>query len=123
MRLAQNGFEASKWYNVGSQLWISIAETTSHPTLKELLQWARSMHRESTIASVQRFLGAHAHRDVRLEVQPNQEFGDIGVADVCTPAHQELAVEAARQGIVLLKNDGNILPLSKNINTAVMGIL
>ncbi|XP_024356912.1 beta-xylosidase/alpha-L-arabinofuranosidase 1 [Physcomitrium patens] len=51
----------------------------------------------------------------------NQEFGNIGVADVCTPAHQELAVEAARQGIVLLKNDGNILPLSKNINTAVIG--
>ncbi|CAN6373502.1 unnamed protein product [Urochloa humidicola] len=31
-------------------------------------------------------------------------FGHLGARDVCTPAHQELALEAARQGIVLLKN-------------------
>ena len=36
--------------------------------------------------------------------------------DVNTPAHQELALEAARQGMVLLKNDGNTLPFS---NTTV----
>ncbi|KAK1354270.1 putative beta-D-xylosidase 2 [Heracleum sosnowskyi] len=39
-------------------------------------------------------------------------FGHLGPRDVCTPAHQELAVEAARQGIVLLKNRGPSLPLS-----------
>lgn len=54
--------------------------------------------------------------------QPSsQEFGNLGVADVCSPAHQELAVEAARQGIVLLKNDGNTLPLSKGQTLAVIG--
>ncbi|XP_058082070.1 probable beta-D-xylosidase 2 [Magnolia sinica] len=41
-----------------------------------------------------------------------QTFGHLGPADVCTPAHQQLALEAARQGIVLLKNTGRTLPLS-----------
>jgi beta-glucosidase len=36
--------------------------------------------------------------------------------------HQKLALQAAREGIVLLKNEGNILPLDKNIKTiAVIG--
>ncbi|XP_010914548.1 probable beta-D-xylosidase 2 [Elaeis guineensis] len=41
-----------------------------------------------------------------------QPFGNLGPGDVCTPAHQNLALEAARQGIVLLKNNGHALPLS-----------
>ncbi|MBA0813359.1 hypothetical protein Gohar_027218 [Gossypium harknessii] len=40
-----------------------------------------------------------------------QPYGNLGPRDVCTPAHQQLALEAARQGIVLLKNSGS-LPLS-----------
>lgn len=39
-------------------------------------------------------------------------YGNLGPRDVCTPAHNELALEAARQGIVLLENKGNALPLS-----------
>ncbi|CDY51290.1 BnaA06g23560D [Brassica napus] len=42
-----------------------------------------------------------------------QIYGGLGPKDVCTPANQELAAEAARQGIVLLKNTGS-LPLSPN---------
>ncbi|KDP28242.1 hypothetical protein JCGZ_14013 [Jatropha curcas] len=40
-------------------------------------------------------------------------YGNLGPEDVCTQAHQELALEAARQGIVLLKNNnhGPSLPL------------
>ncbi|OWM79166.1 probable beta-D-xylosidase 5 [Punica granatum] len=41
------------------------------------------------------------------------EFGDLGPEDVCTEENQLLAIEAAKQGIVLLKNNG-ALPLSKN---------
>ncbi|KAL8054694.1 hypothetical protein ABFX02_04G008600 [Erythranthe guttata] len=39
-------------------------------------------------------------------------YGNLGPKDVCTGPHQELALEAARQGIVLLKNRGPALPLS-----------
>ncbi|CAK9231383.1 unnamed protein product [Sphagnum troendelagicum] len=53
--------------------------------------------------------------------QANQQFGSLGPKDVCTDAHQELALEAASQSIVLLKNDGNILPLSQNKKIAVFG--
>jgi beta-glucosidase len=36
--------------------------------------------------------------------------------------HQRLALDAAHEGIVLLKNDGNLLPLKKNLKTiAVIG--
>ncbi len=39
-----------------------------------------------------------------------------------TPEHRKLALEAARKSLVLLKNEGNILPLNKNIETiAVIG--
>nr|GMC78545.1 beta-xylosidase/alpha-L-arabinofuranosidase 2-like [Ipomoea batatas] len=43
-----------------------------------------------------------------------QFYGNLGPKDVCTPDHQELAREAARQGIVLLKNSEDSLPLSAN---------
>lgn len=41
-----------------------------------------------------------------------QPYGYLGPKDVCTPAHQQLALEAARQGIVLLQNRNRALPLS-----------
>ncbi|KAJ0096723.1 hypothetical protein Patl1_28400 [Pistacia atlantica] len=41
-------------------------------------------------------------------------FGKLGAKDVCTSKHKTLALEAARQGIVLLKNDKKFLPLNKN---------
>lgn len=52
-----------------------------------------------------------------------QPYGNLGPADVCTPAHQELAHEAAIQGIVLLKNTDPSLPLSprRHRTVAVIG--
>ncbi|KAK7319397.1 hypothetical protein RJT34_04118 [Clitoria ternatea] len=52
-----------------------------------------------------------------------QPYGNLGPKDVCTPANQELAREAARQGIVLLKNTPGSLPLNaKSIKSlAVIG--
>ncbi|XP_028754606.1 probable beta-D-xylosidase 6 isoform X1 [Neltuma alba] len=51
------------------------------------------------------------------------QFGNLGPLDVCTPEHKTLALEAARQGIVLLKNDKKFLPLNKNVaeTLAVIG--
>ncbi|KAG6571697.1 Beta-xylosidase/alpha-L-arabinofuranosidase 2, partial [Cucurbita argyrosperma subsp. sororia] len=52
-----------------------------------------------------------------------QLYGKLGPKDVCTPEHQELAREAARQGIVLLKNTPKSLPLSASAikSLAVIG--
>jgi len=51
-----------------------------------------------------------------------QPYGNLGPKDVCTESNQQLALEAAREGIVLLKNDG-ILPLAaKQVHSlAVIG--
>ncbi len=43
------------------------------------------------------------------------------LADVGGPAHRQLARQAVRESLVLLKNDGNLLPLSKSANVLVAG--
>ncbi|MBB6093278.1 beta-glucosidase [Povalibacter uvarum] len=43
--------------------------------------------------------------------------------DVGTPAHRALAREAARESIVLLRNEGNLLPLRKSTRIALIGPL
>ncbi|KAH7865309.1 hypothetical protein Vadar_004939 [Vaccinium darrowii] len=48
-----------------------------------------------------------------------RRYGKLGPEDVCTPAHKELALEAARQGIVLLKNRKGSLPLSPHHHDTV----
>ncbi|CAA6665063.1 unnamed protein product [Spirodela intermedia] len=50
-------------------------------------------------------------------------FGNLGPSQVCTQEHQDLALEAARDGTVLLKNAGYLLPLSKSkvASIAIMG--
>ncbi|KAH9611457.1 hypothetical protein KSS87_009107 [Heliosperma pusillum] len=50
-------------------------------------------------------------------------YGNIGPNQVCTRENQALALEAAQSGIVLLKNNAKLLPLSKGkpISLAVIG--
>jgi beta-glucosidase len=50
-------------------------------------------------------------------------FAHINMSVVGSQAHIDLATDAARQGIVLLKNDGSVLPLDadKLQNVAVLG--
>ncbi|KAK4491595.1 hypothetical protein RD792_002352 [Penstemon davidsonii] len=42
------------------------------------------------------------------------KFENLGKNDVCSNEHIELATEAAREGIVLLKNFNSTLPLKSN---------
>ncbi|KAJ4849733.1 putative beta-D-xylosidase 6 [Turnera subulata] len=53
------------------------------------------------------------------------KFGGLGPENVCTTEHRTLALEAARQGIVLVKNDGKFLPLDKRTvsSLAIIGPL
>lgn len=44
-------------------------------------------------------------------------YNSIAPEVVNSTAHQKLSREAARKSIVLIKNDGNVLPLNKNINS------
>src|SRR5437899_717163 len=44
-------------------------------------------------------------------------WSKLTLADNDTPAHRQLALEAARQSIVLLKNEGNLLPLRSSVKS------
>jgi len=49
-------------------------------------------------------------------------WSKLTLADNDTPAHRQLALEAARKSIVLLKNEGNLLPLRSSVKSiAVVG--
>jgi len=49
-------------------------------------------------------------------------YAQIPISDNDKPEHRELALKAARESIVLLKNDQNFLPLKKDVKTiAVIG--
>ncbi|KAF8762297.1 hypothetical protein HU200_009616 [Digitaria exilis] len=49
-------------------------------------------------------------------------YGHLGPRHVCTPAHQELALDAARQSVVLLKNIGQP-PRGKHVGSSGGGVL
>ncbi|MDE5794186.1 MAG: glycoside hydrolase family 3 C-terminal domain-containing protein [Muribaculaceae bacterium] len=50
----------------------------------------------------------------------NTEWDGLGQPDICNPAHKELVLEAARESMTLLKNNG-ILPLKRDAKVLVMG--
>ena len=57
------------------------------------------------------------------EPQREQYWHSLGPKDIDTPEHRQVALNAARQSIVLLKNENNILPLdlTSNLNIALIG--
>ncbi|PIN15598.1 Xylan 1,4-beta-xylosidase [Handroanthus impetiginosus] len=94
-----------------------LAIHTENAVQKGLLKEAEVNAALANIVTVQMRLGMF---DGEPSAQP---YGKLGPEDICSPRHQELAFEAARQGIVLLKNDGPVLPLSsrRHRNVAVIG--
>ncbi|GLU16772.1 hypothetical protein SLE2022_331870 [Rubroshorea leprosula] len=94
-----------------------LAVHTQDAVNKGLLSEAEVSGALSNTLAVQMRLGMY-------DGEPSaQVYGNLGPRDVCTPAHQELALEAARQGIVLLKNQNPPLPLShlRHRTVAVIG--
>ncbi|GAB4843038.1 Beta-D-xylosidase 1 [Ancistrocladus abbreviatus] len=84
-----------------------LAVHTENAVKKGLLREANVNAALSNTLTVQMRLGMF---DGEPSAQP---YGNLGPEDVCTPAHQHLALEAARQGLVLLQNRRGSLPLSR----------
>lgn len=70
---------------------------------------------ESTIDSLLRPLLRTRIRLGILGENTSNPYSQIGDSAICSPAHQQLAREAARKSMVLLQNKHNTLPLSNDI--------
>ena len=57
----------------------------------------------------------------RVMYQPNLPLGENGEKVTSSKAHRELAKEAAKEGMVLLKNEQQVLPLKKGTKVALFG--
>ncbi len=57
----------------------------------------------------------------RVMYQPNIPLGENGEKVTASKAHITLSKEAAKEGMVLLKNDGNLLPLARGSKVALFG--
>ena len=57
----------------------------------------------------------------RVMYQPNLPLGEGGVKLTGSKAHIELSKNAAKEGMVLLKNEGGLLPLKKGTRVALFG--
>ena len=57
----------------------------------------------------------------RVKYQPNLPLGENGKRLTGSLEHIALSKEAAKEGMVLLKNQGNILPLKKGTRVALFG--
>lgn len=57
----------------------------------------------------------------RVRFQPSLTLGENGERVTASKAHRELSKNAAKEGMVLLKNNRNVLPLSKGSKVALFG--
>jgi beta-glucosidase-like glycosyl hydrolase len=74
--------------------------------------------------SVTRILRSHVKLGLLDPKGPSRPYSQLGAADVDTSAHRQLALDAARESLVLLKNKNNTLPLQnqgRGIKLAFIG--
>ena len=71
-------------------------------------------------AALTRLFAARYRLGVESE-KDNNPYASIGLDQVDSPAHRQLALQAALESMVLLKNTHNILPLQNGMHIAVIG--
>ena len=58
----------------------------------------------------------------RIKYHPNLPLGENGQRVTACPEHIELSKNAAKEGMVLLKNEGGILPFASGTRLALFGV-
>ncbi|XP_065184882.1 uncharacterized protein LOC135815502 [Sycon ciliatum] len=104
--------EAGTDVNCGSVYSESLAAAVNHGAVTEDL----------LDQSAERLLNVGIELGL-LDPPELQPYTNLSYVDVDTEYSRQVSLEAARQQIVLLQNDGNMLPLSKVNNVAVIGPL
>ncbi len=93
---------------------------TTYPALLEAVRLGL-IDEETIDRSVRRLFTARFRLGM-FDPPEQVSYAQIPYEVVDSPKHRELALQAARESIVLLKNEGNLLPLSKEVNSiAVIG--
>lgn len=59
----------------------------------------------------------------RFDDYHKSEWSKFGISDINSPEHQQIQLEAALQGLVLLKHEGGVLPIKEGSRVAVLGPL
>jgi len=84
--------------------------------------WQRGLISMTDIDQALVRLFSARYRNGDMAGLPQRESKPVPVSAIGTPAHQELALQAASKSLVLLKNDG-VLPLKAGVKVAVIGPL
>ena len=104
----------------GTDLECGYREGQAFPSLVEAVH--KGLIKESEIDTALRRLFRARFKLGMFDPPASFAYGQIPMSEVNSPEHRELSLQAARESIVLLKNQGQILPLRPGIKTmAVVG--
>jgi beta-glucosidase len=104
----------------GTDLECGFAEGQAFPALVDAVH--QNLISEAEIDTAVRRLFTARFRLGMFDPPASYAYGRIGIDENNTPAHRQLSLKAARESMVLLKNEGGVLPLKSNIRKiAVVG--
>ena len=104
----------------GTDLECGYREGQAFPSLVEAVH--KGLIKESEIDTALRRLFRARFKLGMFDPPSSFAYGQIPITEVNSSEHRQLSLQAARESIVLLKNEGHILPLNPRIRTiAVVG--
>ncbi len=104
----------------GTDLECGFAEGQAFPALVDAVH--QNLISEAEIDTAVRRLFTARFRLGMFDPPSSYAYGRIGIDENNTPAHRQLSLKAARESMVLLKNEGGVLPLKSSIQKiAVVG--
>jgi len=104
----------------GTDLECGYREGQAFPSLVEAVH--KGLIKESEIDTALRRLFRARFKLGMFDPPSSFAYGRIPMTEVNSPEHRQLSLQAARESMVLLKNQGQILPLKPGIKTiAVVG--
>ena len=115
--MAQAAADAVK---AGTDLECGFGEGQAFPALVDAVH--QNLITEAEINTALRRLFTARFRLGMFDPPSSYAYGRIGMEENNSPAHRQLSLKAARESMVLLKNDAGVLPLKASVqNIAVIG--
>ncbi len=104
----------------GTDVECIVGRTTLYPTLVKAVKDGKLTEKDIDI-SVKRLFTIRFRLGL-FDPEEQVKFRQIPMSELESPAHHAQALKMAHESVVLLKNEGNLLPLSKSIKKiAILG--